>query len=71
MTAPYRAGVTHLIDQTQCGRTMQQATGSVPVARLGNLRDWEQGARRPGSAANAYLWVIEAAQDTVRGILHL
>ena len=50
---------------------MQQATGSVPVARLGTLRDWETGTRRPDSAANAYLRVIEAAPYAVRGTLHL
>ena len=38
---------------------------------LGTLRDWEQGARRPDSAAKAYLRVIAAAPDAVRRILHL
>jgi putative transcriptional regulator len=38
---------------------------------LGTLRDWEQGARRPDSAAKAYLRVIAAAPDVVRHILHL
>jgi putative transcriptional regulator len=37
---------------------------------LGTLRDWEQGARRPDSAAKAYLRVIAAAPDAVRRILH-
>jgi len=36
---------------------------------LGTLRDWEQGARRPDSAAKAYLRVIEEAPDVVRRIL--
>lgn len=36
---------------------------------LGALRDWEQGTRRPDSAAKAYLRVIAAAPDTVRDIL--
>ena len=36
---------------------------------LGTLRDWEQGARRPDSAAKAYLRVIAAAPDAVRRML--
>ena len=38
---------------------------------LGTLRDWEQGARRPDSAAKAYLRVIAAAPDAVRQILQV
>ena len=38
---------------------------------LGTLRDWEQGARRPDSAAKAYLRVIAATPDTVRRILQV
>jgi putative transcriptional regulator len=38
---------------------------------LGTVRDWEQGARRPDSAAKAYLRVIAATPDTVRRILHV
>jgi putative transcriptional regulator len=38
-------------------------------AALGILRDWEQGARRPDSAAKAYLRVI-TAPDAVRRLLH-
>jgi putative transcriptional regulator len=36
---------------------------------LGTLRDWEQGARRPDSAAKAYLRVIEKDPDAVRNAL--
>lgn len=36
---------------------------------LGTLRDWEQGARRPDSAAKAYLRVIEQNPDAVRAAL--
>lgn len=36
---------------------------------LGTLRDWEQGARRPDSAAKAYLRVIEQRPDAVREAL--
>jgi putative transcriptional regulator len=32
---------------------------------LGTLRDWEQGARRPDSAAKAYLRVIQQNPDAV------
>jgi putative transcriptional regulator len=39
-----------------------------PIA-LGTLRDWKQGARRPDSAAKAYLRVITASPDAVRQIL--
>jgi putative transcriptional regulator len=38
---------------------------------LGTLRDWEQGARRPDSAARASLRVIAVTPDTVRRILHV
>ena len=36
---------------------------------LSTLRDWEQGARRPDSAAKAYLRVIDEAPDLVISIL--
>lgn len=32
---------------------------------LGTLRDWEQGAKQPDSAARSYLRVIEKAPQTV------
>ena len=32
---------------------------------LGTLRDWEQGAKRPDTAARSYLRVIEKAPETV------
>lgn len=36
---------------------------------LGNIRDWEQGARRPDSTARAYLRVIQHNPDAVRAAL--
>jgi putative transcriptional regulator len=37
---------------------------------LGTLRDWEQGARRPDSAAKAYLRVIQHNPSAVLAALH-
>ena len=51
------------------GLTQREFSQQFQIA-LGTLRDWEQGARRPDSAAKAYLRVIAAAPDTVRRILH-
>lgn len=51
------------------GLTQRQFSRQFQIA-LGTLRDWEQGARRPDSAAKAYLRVIAAAPDAVRRILH-
>ena len=40
------------------GLTQREFSKQFQIA-LGTLRDWEQGARRPDSAAKAYLRVIE------------
>ena len=50
------------------GLTQREFAQQFQIA-LGTLRDWEQGARRPNSAAKAYLRVIAAAPDVVRRIL--
>jgi putative transcriptional regulator len=50
------------------GLTQREFSQQVQIA-LGTLRDWEQGARRPDSAAKAYLRVVAAAPDAVRRIL--
>lgn len=50
------------------GLTQRQFARQFQIA-LGTLRDWEQGARRPDSAAKAYLRVIEEAPDVVRRVL--
>jgi putative transcriptional regulator len=50
------------------GLTQREFSGQFQIA-LGTLRDWEQGARRPDSAAKAYLRVIAADPDAVRRIL--
>ena len=50
------------------GLTQREFSQQFQIA-LGTLRDWEQGARRPDSAAKAYLRVIAAARDAVRQIL--
>jgi putative transcriptional regulator len=42
----------------QLGLTQREFSNRFQIA-LGTLRDWEQGARRPDSAAKAYLRVIE------------
>jgi putative transcriptional regulator len=52
------------------GLTQREFSQQFQIA-LGTLRDWEQGARRPDSAAKAYLRVIAAAPDAVRQILHV
>jgi putative transcriptional regulator len=52
----------------QLGLTQREFATQFQIA-LGTLRDWEQGARRPDSAAKAYLRVIAASPDTVRQIL--
>ena len=52
------------------GLTQREFATQFQIA-LGTLRDWEQGARRPDSAAKAYLRVIAAAPDAVRRILHV
>jgi putative transcriptional regulator len=50
------------------GLTQREFSQQFQIA-LGTLRDWEQGARRPDSAAKAYLRVIAAVPDAVRRIL--
>ena len=50
------------------GLTQREFSRQFQIA-LGTLRDWEQGARRPDSAAKAYLRVIAADPDAVRRIL--
>lgn len=42
----------------QLGLTQREFSKQYQIA-LGTLRDWEQGARRPDSAAKAYLRVIQ------------
>ena len=53
----------------QLGLTQREFATRFQIA-LGTLRDWEQGTRRPDSAAKAYLRVIAAAPDTVHDALH-
>jgi putative transcriptional regulator len=38
--------------------------------KLGALRDWEQGRRRPDTGSITLLRMIEADPDAVRDILH-
>jgi putative transcriptional regulator len=52
----------------QLGLTQREFASQFQIA-LGTLRDWEQGTRRPDSAAKAYLRVIAAAPEVVREIL--
>jgi putative transcriptional regulator len=52
------------------GLTQREFSQQFQIA-LGTLRDWEQGARRPDSAAKAYLRIIAAAPDVVRQILQV
>src|SRR5690348_6076645 len=51
------------------GLTQREFARTFQIA-LGTLRDWEQGTRRPDSAARAYLRVIEEMPDTVRAALN-
>jgi putative transcriptional regulator len=46
------------------GLTQREFARKLEIA-LGTLRDWEQGARRPDSAAKAYLRVIQQNPDAV------
>jgi putative transcriptional regulator len=48
----------------QLGLTQREFAQRFEIA-LGTLRDWEQGARRPDSAARAYLRVIQHNPDAV------
>lgn len=50
------------------GLTQREFARQFEIA-LGTLRDWEQGARRPDSAAKAYLRVIEQDPEAVREAL--
>lgn len=50
------------------GLTQREFARQFEIA-LGTLRDWEQGARRPDSAAQAYLRVIEKNPEAVREAL--
>ena len=50
------------------GLTQREFAKQFQIA-LGTLRDWEQGVRRPDSAARAYLWVIQENPDAVRAAL--
>lgn len=50
------------------GLTQRDFARQFEIA-LGTLRDWEQGTRRPDSAAKAYLRVIEKNPDAVRQAL--
>ena len=48
----------------QFGLTQREFAQRFEIA-LGTLRDWEQGSRRPDSAARAYLRVIQHNPDAV------
>ncbi len=48
----------------ELGLTQRAFAKQFEIA-LGTLRDWEQGARRPDSAAKAYLRVIQANPGAV------
>ena len=50
------------------GLTQREFSRQFELA-LGNVRDWEQGARRPDSTARAYLRIIERNPDAVRAAL--
>lgn len=50
------------------GLTQREFARRYEIA-LGTLRDWEQGARRPDSAAKAYLRVIQQDPDAVLAAL--
>jgi putative transcriptional regulator len=50
------------------GLTQREFARQFQIA-LGTLRDWEQGTRRPDSAAKAYLRVIEHNPAAVRAAL--
>jgi putative transcriptional regulator len=50
------------------GLTQREFARQFEIA-LGTLRDWEQGARRPDSAAKSYLRVIEQNPEAVREAL--
>ena len=50
------------------GLTQREFSRKFEIA-LGTLRDWEQGARRPDSAAKAYLRVIEQNPEAVLAAL--
>ena len=50
------------------GLTQREFARMFQIA-LGTLRDWEQGSRRPDSAARAYLRVIERMPNEVRAAL--
>ena len=50
------------------GLTQREFARQFELA-LGNVRDWEQGARRPDSTARAYLRVIQHDPDAVRAAL--
>jgi putative transcriptional regulator len=50
------------------GLTQREFARTFHIA-LGTLRDWEQGTRRPDSAARAYLRVIAQMPDAVRRAL--
>ena len=50
---------------------MTQATFAETFRlKLGALRDWEQGRRRPDTGSITLLRMIEADPDAVRDILH-
>jgi putative transcriptional regulator len=51
------------------GLTQREFSRRFQIA-LGTLRDWEQGSRRPDSAAKAYLRVINEEPDIVAHVLH-
>jgi putative transcriptional regulator len=48
----------------------QAAFAATFRLKLGALRDWEQGRRRPDTGSITLLRMIEADPDAVRDILH-
>jgi putative transcriptional regulator len=51
------------------GLTQREFSRKFQIA-LGTLRDWEQGSRRPDSAAKTYLRVINEVPDLIAHVLH-
>lgn len=54
----------------EASRMTQAAFAETFRLKLGALRDWEQGRRRPDTGAVTLLRMIEADPDAVRAILH-
>jgi putative transcriptional regulator len=54
----------------EASRMTQIAFAEAFRLKLGALRDWEQGRRRPDTGSITLLRMIEADPDAVRDILH-